>query len=289
VGDEDTFEEDVPKVTIVSVSKARSALERPAFCTSHTTRCRAKGGAEDAPNASRWFARGAFFVTTLALLGTSRPPRWTVEGTITGPRGAPETPADQALVLAIESSGEPLIRASGALPPNPYNEGGFPCTSRTRCVLPPGTKLDSLTLEGSCGGCSTKCAPPPNSFVRATTSLAPMSTDTAVAKKDATLPSHDTHWIATRVLVTVEGADLIVVDLHTESKDKQVLSDQRLPCRKEYGKTQSACPFILSDDLFKTGKQDVSIVATATGYGTCATAPCAAPHTLRILSLELDK
>ena len=239
--------------------------------------------------ASRWLARGAFFVSALALLGTAKPPRWTVEGTIAGPRIAPATPADQALVLAIESSGEPLVRASGSVPQNPYNGGGFPCASRTRCLLPPGATLDSLTLEGSCGGCNGTCAPPAGAFIRATASFAPMFTDTAVAKKDATLPMHDTHWIVTRVTVTVEGAELATVDLHVETKAGQLLSDQRLACRDNYGIKHPICPFQLSDDLFKGGKTDVSISATATGYGTCPGTPCAAPHTLRVVSLELDK
>jgi hypothetical protein len=244
----------------------------------------------------RHAAHAAFIVSALALLGTSKPRGWSVAATVAGPTQAPP---GRALEVTIDSSAEPALRATD-LATNPYGRSDTPCLARwargapRSCLLPPGAELGSVSVEGNCPGCSGECAPPSDTFVKATTSVTEVWRDVATGKMVATLPSHDEHWIATRFQVFVEGARFIQVKLDViPTGGETTLFSEVQACRAGTGTDpRASCIFVVYDPK-DAGKTNVEVVAEATGWGTpcpsAGSAPCAPPKTLRVDSLEIMK
>ena len=241
-----------------------------------------------------WAARGAFFVSVLALLGTSKPKGWTLQGTVEGTRTAP---ADRALEVTIDSSSEPRLRAHD-LPKLAYSyDDRAPCPrtwaagKKATCLLPPGATLDSLEIEGSCGGCSSNCPPPPGAFARASGAAVPVWKDVASTKLTAKLPSHPSSMIASSFIVKASGARFFEAKLSVVEKTVGILFSQAYACSFE-GEGRASCYFLVNDDIVK-GKGEVDVVAEVTGWGTdCKQSDggkCTPAGTLKIESLELGK
>jgi hypothetical protein len=126
-----------------------------------------------------WVGRIAFGFSVLALLGTSLP-RWQIDAKLEGPDRAPTD--DQAVKVSIESSHPPVYRRSTK---TGERVDGTQCTlgwtretQKVECLLPPGSKLDSVDTADKChdsGCCSNKpCKPPEGAFVRAKTTIVPI-------------------------------------------------------------------------------------------------------------------
>lgn len=236
----------------------------------------------------------AFFASLLALVATSKPPEWTLNATITGPM----TPAaERGLEVTIESTAEPQIHARDVL------KGGssisdVPCLSpwapgiKTSCLLPPGATLTSIDISGSCGGCTTPCAPPPGAYANVTTADAAVWTDVVTARKRVSLPDHPKDFISTRFVVKVSGARFIASSFTaTAAGGATPLMQEKEPCAPERrpATTAASCYFSILDSAVSP-KTDVDVVVEVTGWGSCPGAKdkaCAPPGTLKLDSFEI--
>jgi hypothetical protein len=229
----------------------------------------------------------------LALLGTSAPKGWSIAATLPQTQQATGT---RVLEVSIEASTQPSLRATAAL--NPYGQGDTPCLSRWAsgrpliCILPPDTPLAAVTIGGPCpGGCSGKCVPPPNAFVRATAREVTGWKATSESRLALPIPNHRKGWTATIFDLHAGGAAFIRAKLTVTSKATgTTMLEETQVCRNMPGAsaaTDTYCSFLVSDSLLPS-VADVDVVADVTGWGACAgDVACAAPGTLHIASLGL--
>jgi len=224
-------------------------------------------------------------VALLAVLGTS-PARWSRSATLVG---APSAAKGRGLELVITSSAEPSISARG--PAKPFT-GGVPCLSpwapatRVTCLLPPGTIIDDIAIEGRCGGCTGPCVPPKGAFVTAESTEVDVWKEVVTSKGTSTVPSHGRDFVATRFEVAVDGAEFIEVELEISdaSTGARVQLDQE-SCRRDPSGATPSCIFLLYDSSLPKSPMSVTLKATATGWGRCGAAVCTPPGKLRVVSM----
>jgi len=237
----------------------------------------------------RWAERGVFVASVLALLATSPPPRWHVAGTVTGPTKTSAT--TKALSLSIESSHETVIRASSI--PSSYDPGkGTPClepfvagTKRT-CLFPPGATLDTVHMNGPCGGgCSGPCTPPPGAHATVDVTEVDVSIDGDTKTMATSLPSHGKGFIASRFEVKASGASFIQAHMTVTARSTgKSLYDENQACNLDAASKHARCTFTVFDSAL-AGEHDVDVTVDATGYDACPTAGCAPPKTFHVDSL----
>jgi hypothetical protein len=241
----------------------------------------------------KWAARGAFFASVLALLGTSRAKGWSVEATIEGPKTAP---AGSALEIVVDSGGAkhraPQLRAHD-FPKTSYRDevpcaNASPTLAKMTCLLPPSATLDAVEIEGYCGGCSGNCPPPADAFVKATATAVPAWKDVATKSMTTKLPSHQPAMIGSRFFVKASGARFFTAKLSVVEKNVGILYNEEVSCNFER-EGHAGCYFLVYDNLVK-GRGDVEATVDVTGWGTdCkeGSTPCAPPGTLKVDSLEI--
>ncbi len=228
----------------------------------------------------RWASAIVFGIASLALFATS-PARWSVAGTITGPK-APSP--GRALLLSIEASEEPHVSASG-FPASFTGRGWAPCLDpfaggKMKCFLPPDATLGGLELAGTCGGCRA-CVPPPGAFAKADVSEVDAWIDGDTATLALSLPSHAPKMIASRIDLKASGASFVTakVTLRPRGGGAPVF-DETQSCER------IGCTFLVYDSALGGG-HDFDATAEVTGYGECKSKPCTPPKTLHVGSFAV--
>ena len=238
----------------------------------------------------RWLSVGLFLASVLALLATS-PARWRKPAILVGPATAA---SGRGLELVITSSEAPRVRTRGL--PAPPNHRDEPClapwsaSTRLSCLLPPGTLIEEVAIDGYCGGCTGPCVAPKGAFVTAESAEVDVWKAVVTAKSVLSVPDHATGWEATRFEVLVDGAEFIKVDLEiTAVSSGATLEKQQQSCSRDASSSSPACRFFLEDHKLARKPMDVSLLATATGRGRCSAGSCIAPGTLRVVSTKVPK
>ena len=240
-----------------------------------------------------WAERGVFLASVLALLATSKPKGWELAATITGPK-SPSSPA-KALSLSIDASHEPHIHAP-SIPSTFAHATEAPCLetflagAKMTCLLPPGVDLDGVDLQGSCGGCSGACSPPPGAYAKVTVTEVDASIDGDTRTMPASLPSHGKGYIASRFDVRVSGASFIEAQMTIRARGvatgAPLFDSKKMTCDYTGAPSHASCIFLVDDAPFAT-VHDVDVSVEATGYDACAAPPCTPPKTFHIDSVTV--
>lgn len=233
----------------------------------------------------RWPGFALFALSVLALLGTSRA-RWNKSAALVGP---PTAASGRALSVLITASSEPRIFGSG-VPSTGFGSDELPCLSpslsgaRMTCLLPPGAIISDVRIDGTCGGCTGPCVPPPGAFVTAKSAEVDAWKASVTSKLVTRLPNHASTSLATSVKVTTSGAEYATITLEaTAVAGGPAVFREEHSARSEHGPPGEASAYFLIEDAVLGAPGDYSLVATATGWGRCASSSCIAPATLRLV------
>ncbi len=238
----------------------------------------------------RWLSVGLFLASVLALLATS-PARWRKPAILVGPATAA---SGRGLELVITSSEAPRIRTRGL--PAPPNHRDEPClapwsaSTRLSCLLPPGTLIEEVAIDGYCGGCTGPCVAPKGAFVTAESAEVDVWKAVVTAKSVLSVPDHAVDYIATRFAVAVDGAEFIEVEIEIVAVSSgATVVKVRQTCSRDGRHPSPVCQFSLEDDKLPVKPMDVSLSVTATGWGRCSSGSCISPGTLRVVSTTVQK